>query len=206
MTLTGVSTPTSDDSPPDHGETIGVAAAAPANPIVALLGWCGLALAVLATLEVVAIVAQGVAIRQASLGPIYRLGYAFLTNLDAVPLGLILIGAVVLVLLPVLTGHATTEGQDRQAAFTLGLAASFSLLIVVGAILAVAARVRVDHIRGAAVTSLTWRVLISYLIRNLGTALIALVAALVALRTRFGPPPARSDPDAGSAETVAPSP
>jgi hypothetical protein len=167
--------------------------------LVGLLSWCGLALAALAALEVVAIVAQGVAIRQANLGAIYRLGYAFLTNLDAVPLGLILLVAVVLVVLPVVTHQPTNEAQDRQAAFTLGLVASFSLLIVLGAALAVAARVRVDHLRSAAVTSLTWRVLISYLIRNMGTSLVALLASVVALRTRFAPA-------AGSSETVSPSP
>jgi hypothetical protein len=171
------------------------------HPLVALLAWCGLALAVMATLEVVAIVAQGVAIHQARLGPVYRLGYAFLTNLDTVPLGLILLLAVVLVVLPVVAGRATDEALDRQAAFTLGLVASFSLLIAVGSILAVAARVRVDHLRSVAVTSLTWRVLISYLIRNLGTALISLLAAVVALRTRFGRTIAP-----GPAETVTPSP
>ena len=168
------------------------------NPLVGLLGWCGLALAILAALEVVAIVAQGVAIRQANLGSLYRLGYAFLTNLDAVPLGLILLVAVVLVVLPKVAGQPTNEAQDRQAAFTLGLAASFALLIVIGSALGVAARIRVDHLRSAAVTSLTWRVLISYLIRNLGTALIALIAASIALRSRFERPPA--------AVTVTPSP
>lgn len=171
------------------------------NPLVGLLGWCGLALAILAALEVVAIVAQGVAIKQANLGSIYRLGYAFLTNLDAVPLGLILLVAVVLVVLPKLAGRPTDEAQDKQAAFTLGLVGAFSLLIVIGAILAVASRIRVDHLRHAAVTSLTWRVLISYLIRNLGTALIALLAAVISLRARFE----RPVPTA-SAEAVTPSP
>ena len=193
MTLTDVTSPMAGEdgaeTPEPEPET---------HPLVGLLSWCGLALTVLAALEVVAIVAQGVAIRQANLGSLYRLGYAFLTNLDAVPLGLILVVAVVLVVLPKLAGQPTNEAQDRQAAFTLGLAASFALLIVIGSILGVAARIRVDHLRSAAVTSLTWRVLISYLIRNLGTALIALLAASIALRTRFERPAA--------AETVTPSP
>lgn len=173
-----------------------------ASPLVGLVSWCGVALAVLAALEVVAIVAQGVAIKQANLGSLYRLGYAFLTNLDTVPLGLMLLVAVVLVVLPKLAGRPTDDAHDRQAAFTLGLAGSFALLIVIGAILGVAARIRVDHLRSAAVTSLTWRVLISYLIRNLGTALVALVAAGLALRTRFD----RPAPSAPSPEAVTPSP
>ena len=185
---------------PSHDpDALPVEPAPATNPLVGLLSWCGLALAILASLEVVAIVAQGVAIKQANLGPLYRLGYAFLTNLDAVPLGLILVVAVVLVVLPKVAGQVTDEAQDRQAAFTLGLVGAFALLIVIGSILAVASRIRVDHLRHAAVTSLTWRVLISYLIRNLGTALVALVAAGLALRSRFERP-------TPIAEAVTPSP
>jgi len=184
----------------DHPDTAPSTAVKPAtSPLVGLVSWCGLALAVLAALEVVAIVAQGVAIKQANLGPLYKLGYAFLTNLDAVPLGLILLVAIVLVVLPKLAGQPTDDAHDRQAAFTLGLAGSFAALIVIGSILGVTARIRVDHLRSAAVTSLTWRVLISYLIRNMGTALVALVAASLALRSRFDRP-------APVAETVTPSP
>jgi hypothetical protein len=102
-------------------------------------------------------------------------------------------------------GQPTDEAHDRQAALTLGLAGSYALPIVIGDIFGVPARIRVDHLRSAAVTSLTRGVLISYLIRNLGTALVALVAAGIALRTRFERPPG----PAGAApehETVTPAP
>ena len=194
MTLNGVTEPIEN-----HSDAAPTEPTTATSPLVGLVSWCGLALAVLAALEVVAIVAQGVAIKQANLGSLYRLGYAFLTNLDTVPLGLILLVAVVLVVLPKLAGQPTDDAHDRQAAFALGLAGSFALLIVIGSILGVTARIRVDHLRSAAVTSLTWRVLISYLIRNMGTALLALVAAGIGLRTRFD----RPDP---VAETVTPSP
>jgi len=196
VTLNGVTEPIED-----HPDTPSTEPKPTTSPLVGLVSWCGLALAILAALEVVAIVAQGVAIKQANLGSLYKLGYAFLTNLDAVPLGLILLVAVVLVVLPKLAGQPTDDAHDRQAAFTLGLAASFALLIVIGAILGVTARIRVDHLRSAAVTSLTWRVLISYLIRNMGTALVAFVAAGIALRTRFDRPAETPVPG-----TVTPSP
>lgn len=194
MTLNGVTEPIEN-----HSDAAPTEPTTATSPLVGLVSWCGLALAVVAALEVVAIVAQGVAIKQANLGSLYRLGYAFLTNLDTVPLGLILLVAIVLVVLPKLAGQPTDDAHDRQAAFALGLAGSFALLIVIGSILGVTARIRVDHLRSAAVTSLTWRVLISYLIRNMGTALLALVAAGIGLRTRFD----RPDP---VAETVTPSP
>ena len=159
---------------------------------VPLLTGTGLALAVVSALAFVGIIAQGFAVQQ-RLNVFDKLGVAFLQNLDDTPFGVMLILTVLLVSLPVIVNAVTDMRDDRRAQLTLVLVVAVAALVAVGAVAGVVTRLRLDDARGQAVTSATRRALATFLVRNLGTALVALGAALGALRLRsprsVTPPP-----------------
>ncbi len=173
------------------------APSAPPPPLwVGLVTWIAVALVALVALQLVGIIAQAGALKATGLTYSDKLGYAFLQNLDQAPLGFELLVAVVLVLAPVAGRQRTSEGQDRAAMIVLVGAAGLALLIMIGGIIGVPARIHIIHLSQAPankVTSVVRRVLFTFIIRNVGTAALALVAAIGAVRVRFAPRRTRPD-------------
>ena len=163
--------------------------AEPPPPLwVGLVTWVAVALVALVALQVIGILFQAGALKATGLTYSDKLGYAFLQNLDQAPLGLELLAAVVLVLLPVIVRQRTTERQDRAAMIVLVVTAGLALLIALGGIIGVPARVHIIHLTpNQKVTSVVQRVLFTFVVRNVGTALLAGAAAIAAVRVRFAP-------------------
>jgi hypothetical protein len=154
---------------------------------VGLATGTGLGLAVVSALSFLGIVAQGLAVEQKT-SLLYKLGIAFLRNLDATPIGLMLIVALALVLAPAVTGEKPSRSQDRNATLTFGIVAIVAILVAVGAVLGVVTRLHFDTGPGQAITSVTRRVLATFLIRTMGPALVAFGGALTGVPVRFPRP------------------
>jgi hypothetical protein len=147
----------------------------------------GLALAVVVTAQVLAAIAEGFALKrtepQGLAGDVFhRLGYAF-SNLGGTVL-LFLVVAVVLVSLPVFMERRTTERQETTVAITLGLVVAMAVVIGVGSILAVRYNLHLYSASKRTVPSYVRIQLVFFLLGALGTAAIALFAALTALGLR----------------------
>ena len=172
--------PTPEPAPVEVSQ---VPAAEPRPNWAGLLTGTGLALAIVSALAFLGIIAQGFAVQQ-RLNLFDRLGVAFLQNLDDTPLGLMLIVATVVITLPVVLDAVRDARDDRRAQLALVLIALVAALVAVAAVVGVLPRLRLDDARGQEVTSATRRALATFLVRNFGTALVALGACLPALRLR----------------------
>jgi len=147
----------------------------------------GLALAVVVTAQVLAAIAEGFALKptepQGLPGDVFhRLGYAF-SNLGGIVL-LFLVLAVVLVSLPTFMDERTSDRQESAAAITLGLTVVLSIIIGVGAILAVRYNLHLYSAAKRPVPSYVRIQLVFFLLGALGTAAVALFGALTALGLR----------------------
>jgi hypothetical protein len=178
--------------------------AGPREPLARWVGFVtsiGLALAVVVTAQVLAAIAEGMALKktepQGLPGDVFhRLGYAF-SNLRGENL-LFLVLAVVLVSLPVFIGKRTSDRQETAAAVTLGLVVVTAVVIGVGSILAVRYNLHLYSASKRPVPSFVRVQLVFYLLGALGTGAIALFAALSALGLRD-----RGDGEADEPEPVA---
>jgi hypothetical protein len=182
-----VAEPASEPAP----ETLdAVDALAPAEPLARWVGFVtsiGLALAVVVTLQVLAAIAEGFALKRTEPQGVpsdlfHRLGYAF-SNLGGTVL-LFLVVAVVLVSLPVFLQRRTSDRQETTAAIALGLAVVMAVVIGVGSILAVRYNL---HLYSASKRPVPFYVriqLVFFLLGALGTGAIALFSALTALGLR----------------------
>jgi hypothetical protein len=65
--------------------------------------------------------------------------------------------------------------------------AGLAVLIAIGGVLGVPARLNIIDAQNGKVTPVVRRVLFTFVIRNVGTAMVALVAALAGVRVRFAP-------------------
>jgi hypothetical protein len=180
--------------PADAAQATDVADAAPIAPAGEPTAWAGWlngtawALTVLVALQLLGIVAQGLTLTGQNVNRVHKIGFIFLRDLDAVPLGIMLIAAVVLVSLPVLARRAVTGRQERSAVRLLGVVGVLALLVALGALLAVPADLRIADVQNQDVTAVRRWFLTTFLIRNLGTALVAFAAAAAALRARASEP------------------
>ena len=180
------------DVPPAEipdAQTRVVVAAEPVDATSRLLAGTGLALAVLALLELLGTTTVGLAVKSARLSAVSRQGYAFLTQLEKSPVGLVL---VVAALAAAVAGLRRIDGRTAQltkaALWTIVVA---SVILGIGTILAVLARFRVaDIAANQRVDSLTRRILVVFVIRNFGAAVVALLIAVGAL---FSPRPRSTD-------------
>jgi hypothetical protein len=142
-------------------------------------GWAGvsigagLALAAVAVLSIVGVIAQGFAVSERT-GIAYKMGIAFLRNLDATPVGLMALVAVALVTAPSLAGAPVTERQRRQMAAAFAAILVVCLVVVFGSVLGVITRLHFDNDLDAA----TRRVLATFVVRSMGPAVIAFAVAL----------------------------
>jgi hypothetical protein len=160
-------------------------------------GWAGvsigagLALAAVAALSLVGVLAQGFAVSERT-GVAYKMGIAFLRNLDATPVGLMALVAVALVAAPSLAGVPVTERQRRQVAAAFATVLVVCLVVVFGSVLGVITRLHFDEDLDAA----TRRVLATFVIRSMGPAVVAFGAALAIvprLPRPVTPPPYSGD-------------
>jgi len=154
---------------------------------VGFLTSIGLALAVVVTAQVLAAIAEGFALKrtepQGVPGDVFhRLGYAF-SNLGGTVL-LFLVLAVVLVSLPMFLQRRTSERQETTASITLGLVVVMAVVIGVGSILAVRYNLHLYSASKRSVPSYVRIQLVFFLLGALGTAAIALFAALSAFGFR----------------------
>ncbi|HZN15725.1 MAG TPA: hypothetical protein VFB78_15760 [Acidimicrobiales bacterium] len=162
----------------------------PAPPLwVGLVTWASVVIVALVALQLVGIVGQAVALggQTKQLNFADRLGYSFLQNLDQAPLGLELLLAVLLALTPIMARRPTNASQDRWAQYVLVAVAGLALLIAIGGILGVPARVHIIDKQNAKVTGVVQWVLFTFVVRNVATALLAMAASMAAVRVRFAP-------------------
>jgi hypothetical protein len=147
----------------------------------------GLGLTVVLTAQVLAAIAEGMALKrtepQGLEGDIFhRIGYAF-SSLGGTAL-LFLVVAVVLVSLPVMLKARTTDRQETMAAVTLGLSVVMAIVVGIGSILTVRYNLHLYSASRRSVPSFVRIQLVFFLLGALGTAAIALFAALSALGLR----------------------
>jgi hypothetical protein len=144
----------------------------------------GLGLAAVAALAVIGVLAQGFAVEQDNTGVLYKLGIAFLRNLDATPAGLMAIVAVALVAAPGIAGAPAPGRQQRQVTIAFALVLFTCLIVSFGAVLGVVTRLHFDQGPGQQITAATRRVLATFVVRSMGPALVGLGAAVALLPTR----------------------
>jgi hypothetical protein len=172
-------------------ETTETATASPTGPPppfwVGLVTWIAVALTALVFLEVVGIFLQASSLKAPGLSYTDKLGYSFLQNLDQAPIGFELLIAALLAVAPVAARQRTSLGQDRGAQVVIIAVVALAFIVMIGGIIGVPARVHILHLQRQKVTSVIQRVLFTFIIRNVGTAALALVAAVGAVRVRFAP-------------------
>lgn len=162
---------------------------------VGMVTIAGLGLAVVTALDLIGMIAQGVAVDTDKLSILYKIGLAFAQQLTKGGLGgVALIVALLLVCLPSIGGRTTTDQQDRAAALAIGVSTAFAVVLMVGAVLGVAAQLRILDLSSQDLDSRMQRELATFVIRHVGTGAIALLMGLAALRVRFAPPAAASLP------------
>lgn len=173
---------------------------APPSNWTGLATGAALALAVVSALALLGVLAQGFSVEQDA-GLAYKMGIAFLRNLDATPVGLMALVVVALIAAPAAAGIAGDGRQNRQAAIALTVVLCACLVVIFGTVLGVITRLHFDQGPGQAVTSATRRVLATFVVRSMGPALVAFGAALAVLPIRF-PRPATPAPyaDGGGAD------
>jgi hypothetical protein len=174
-------------SVPAETEVVEVAAAPvppapPVDPVNRVLSAAGLALAGIALLELLGTTTVGLAVKVQRMNFPVRQGYAFLTQLEKSPVGLVLVVAAVFASIAALRA---VEGDAPLARVALWVVVVGGALLGVATILAVMARFRVAQIVASQpVDALTRRVLVVFVIRNFGAAVIAVLLAIGTLFQR----------------------
>jgi hypothetical protein len=176
--------------PADASETTPTPAGPRPPAWVGFVTWSALAIVVLVALQLLGVFLQGAALKDTGLDLQYRIGFAFLDNLDKGPLGFELVLAILLAMAPVIVREPTTHRHDVVAQVVLAASAGLALLVIIGGVLGVPTRIHLVHIdrEGSnTVTPVLQRVLMTFVVRNVGPALLALVAAVGGVTTRFRP-------------------
>jgi hypothetical protein len=156
-----------------------------------VLGWGSLAIAAIATAEMIGTMTVGLAVNVKRMNFPTRQGYAFLTNLEKSPIGLALIVAAVFGAIAVF--RRRDDESSGASGIALWVVIVASAILAVATILSVMARFRVAQlVQTQPVDDLTRRVLVVFVIRNFGSAI---TAALIAIAALFRPA-APADPDA----------
>jgi hypothetical protein len=151
-----------------------------------VLASAGLGLAALGLIEVFGTIAVGLAVKTQRLSFPHRQGYAFLTQLEKSPLSLLLVLAAVFGAITALRPEADRRSA-RLATIGLWVVVAAGALVGLGSILAVLARFRVAELATSQpIDAITRRVLFTFVVRNFGAAVLALLIAFGAL---FGPTP-----------------
>jgi hypothetical protein len=155
-----------------------------------------LALVALVLLLVLSNVLQGLSEKRFEGDLLQKVGFAFLTQIDAT-YGLALVLAAALAGLPRIVGAGMSGMQERRRLLALNLGAFTAFLLIVATPIAVRARLHVLDLQDQPVDSLVRWMLVTFTLATLGTAAVALAACLGL---------ARIGSDTGNPETVAPPP
>ena len=157
-----------------------------------ILAGAGLALAVLAGLELLLTITLGLAVPVDQLSRVSRIGYAFLTQMEKSPLGVVLVVAAIVTAVAAKTSEPASA-TERRAGLAAGLILGFAVVLGIGAVLALVARFDVaDVMESQRVDGVTRRVLAIFVVRNLGAAAVAFVVASTVVRSRGGNAPDRA--------------
>ena len=184
-----------DDDDDDIDELALLGESTPPPAWVGMVTTAGLALAVVTALDLIGMIAQGVAVDTDKLSVLYKIGLAFAQQLTKGGLGgVALILALLLVCLPNIGGRTTTDRHDRAAALAIGVSTAFAVVLMIGAVLGVGAQLRVLDLSSQDLDSRMQRELATFVVRHVGTGAIALLMGLAALRVRFAPPAAAGLP------------
>jgi cytochrome bd-type quinol oxidase subunit 2 len=149
---------------------------------VAMANLVGASLVAVVALQVALAVIEGLSYKTeepqgvATGDVLHRLGYPF-GSLGTTALLFLVVG-VVLLSLPAYFEDETTEIQDRVANVVLTVAAAVAVILTLGSILAVRANFHVYSESGRSVPTYVIVQYISFLIGSLGTAVVALYAAI----------------------------
>jgi len=154
------------------------------NRILPLLATSGLALTILAGIELLLTIALGLAVEVNQLSRVARVGYAFLTQLEKSPLGLLLVVAAIVTAVAAKRAEPNSA-TERRTSLAAGLIIGFAVVLAMGSVLAIVARFNVaDLVETQKIDGVTRRVLAIFLVRNLGAAVVALYVAGAAVRPR----------------------
>lgn len=160
----------------------------PVDLLSRLFATTSLGLVALAAVEVAGTIAIGLAVSTGRLNFFHRQGYAFLTQLEKSPIALLLVVAAFLAAYTTVA-LSTDARTARLARVALWATVATATLVAIGAILAVLSRFRVAELAASQpIDSITRRVLFSFIVRNFGAAVLALLIGFGAL---FRPRPAR---------------
>lgn len=163
-------------------------AAAPRSPWSGWFTGTALALIVIAVVDILAVMAQGLAL-PARVGPLLRIGFAFGLSFNKDALGwMVLLLAIVLATLPAALGWRTSERDDRTAALVVALATGFAALLALAAVLGVVANVRLYDLSGRELDAGVKRELAMFAFRRIATAAVVIGAGVTAVRMRFPKP------------------
>jgi hypothetical protein len=158
-----------------------------------VLSWAGLAIAVLAMAEIISTMTVGLAVNVKKMNFPIRQGYAFLTMLEKSPVGLALIVAAVFALLA--AAKANDGETKRLTTVALWIVIGTAAVLGVATILSVMARFRVaELVPDQRVDSITRRVLVTFVIRNFGAAIVAILLAVGGLTRSTTPAEELAEP------------
>jgi hypothetical protein len=145
-----------------------------------VLSWAALAIAAIAIAEMIGTMTVGLAVNVDRMNFPIRQGYAFLTNLEKSPVGIALIVASVFGAIAIF--RAGDDDPPTLATPALWAVIGAGAVLAVATVLAVLARFRVaELVATQPVDSLTRRVLVVFVIRNFGSAMVAVLIAVTAL-------------------------
>ena len=168
----------SEETLPETPDTPPQAPAAPIDETGRLLAGTSLALVAIAVLELVGTTTIGLAVDVSRLNFASRQGYAFLTQLEKSPVGLALVVAALAAGIVALRTKpdARTTQLTKIALWAVVVSAA---ILGIGTVLAVLSRFRVAELTSnQPVDDLTRRVLVVFVIRNFGTAIMAMLIAV----------------------------
>ena len=92
-----------------------------------------------------------------------------------------------LAIAPAIARQPTTAGLDRAAQFVVMGTAVLAFLLAIGGIIGVPSRLHIIHLQHAKTTAVVQWVLFTFVMRNVGMLIVAMVVAVAAVPVRFAP-------------------
>lgn len=159
----------------------------PTSRWISLLATVGTALIGIVTIQVLATLAEGLALKKGERVGVpddilHRLGYPF-GGLGSTALVFLVLG-VILVSMPSVLDELLSETQDRVVGAALVVAIAMGVIIALGSLLAVRANLHEYAAKGVAVPSYVRVQFTNFLLGSLGAAALALFGSITAIQER----------------------